>query len=154
MAFAKALGVPHVIKASDGDVVLIGPDEPGIIGDAPHGRMAKDGNVLLPVGDPSIAARTKLAFAGVISIALAVTARGEIAGTPDVVFSGLPARGRDGKAMDAIVDAAIFDTLDTMGRSKRRDADATSLAVERAVRGQVGAAWGKKPTVHVLVVEV
>ena len=153
-AFARSLGVPHVIKASDGDVVLIGPDEPGIIGDAPHGRVAKDGNVLVPVGDPSIAARNKLAFAGVISIALAVTARGEVAGTPDVVFSGLPTRTRDGKAMDAVIDAAIFDTLDNLGRGKRRDADATSAAVERGVRGQVGAAWGKKPVVHVLVVEV
>ncbi|MCW6509710.1 ribonuclease J [Lichenifustis flavocetrariae] len=153
-AFARSIGVPHVIRASDGDVVLIGPDEPGIIADAPHGRIAKDGNMLVPVGDPSIAARNRLAFAGVVSIAFAISARGELTGTPDVVFSGLPSRTRDGQAMDAVIDAAIFDTLDNLGRNKRRDADATSTAVERAVRGQVGAAWGKKPTVHVLVVEV
>jgi ribonuclease J len=154
VAFARDLGVPHVIKASDGDVVLIGPDKPGIVGEATHGRVAKDGNVLVPVGDPSIVARNRLAFAGVISVALAISARGEMAGTPDVVFSGLPTRTRDGQAMDAVIDAAIFDTLDHMGRNKRRDADATSSAVERAIRGQVGAAWGKKPVVHVLVVEV
>jgi ribonuclease J len=154
VAFAKALGVPKVIKATDGDLVHIGPDEPGIVAEIAHGRLAKDGQILVPVTDPTIAARNRLAFAGVVSIALAVTARGEVAATPDVVFSGLPARTRDGQGMDEIVDAAIFDTLDALGRGKRRDADAVSQAVERAVRGQVGAAWGKKPVVHVLVVEV
>jgi ribonuclease J len=29
-----------------------------------------------------------------------------------------------------------------------------STAIERAVRGSVNAVWGKKPQVHVLVVEV
>ncbi len=56
--------------------------------------------------------------------------------------------------MDAVIDAAIFETLDNLGRGKRRDADAAASAVERSVRGAIGAAWGKKPMVHVLVVEV
>ena len=153
-AFARALGVKSVIKASDGDLVQIAPGEPGVVGEIAHGRLAKDGNILVDVRDASIAARNRLAFAGVVSIALAVTTRGEVAGTPDVVFSGLPTRSKDGAAMDSVIDAAIFDTLDSLGRGKRRDADATSTAIERAVRGQIGAVWGKKPLVHVLVVEV
>ena len=56
--------------------------------------------------------------------------------------------------MDEIVDAAIFSTFDNLPKAKRRDADAASTAVERAVRSAVGHAWGKKPMVHVLVVEV
>ena len=95
-----------------------------------------------------------LRYAGVISIAFALTGRGEVAGDPDVTYSGLPARMRDGKGIDAVIDTAIFDTLDNLGRGRRRDPDAAATAVERAVRSAVGYAWGKKPVVHVLVVEV
>ena len=55
--------------------------------------------------------------------------------------------------MDVTVDDAIFQTLDNLGRGKRRDPEAAANAIERAVRGAVGAAWGKKPMVHVLIVE-
>ncbi len=153
-AFAQSLGTPFTIKARNGDMVALTPGDPGIIDEVPHGRLCKDGNVLIPAADASIQARTKLAFSGLVSIAFALTARGELAGDPDVLITGLPARVRDGKPLDAIIDDAIFSTLDNLGRGKRRDPDAAAAAVERSVRGAVGAAWGKKPTVHVLVVEV
>ena len=153
-AFARSVGVPYVLNAADGDLVQIAPGEPGIIDETPHGRVAKDGNILLSVADPSIQARNKLSFGGVVSIAFALSPRGEVTGNPDVVFSGIPERTRDGKPMDAIIDAAIFGTLDNLGRAKRRDPDAAANSVERAVRAAVGAVWGKKPTVHVLVVEI
>ena len=152
-AFARSLGVPQVVRASDGDMIVLAPGEPGIVDEVAHGRLARDGHVLVPVADASIAARNKLAFAGIVSIAVGFTARGEIAGTPDVLMSGLPPRTRDGKPMDVTVDDAIFQTLDNLGRGKRRDPEAAASAIERAVRGAVGAAWGKKPMVHVLIVE-
>ena len=56
--------------------------------------------------------------------------------------------------MDEIVDDAIFGTLDSLPRARRRDTDLTAAAVERAVRSAVNNAWGKRPLVHVLVVEI
>ena len=152
-AFARSLGVSEVVKARNGDMVLLAPGEAGIVDQVPHGQLAKDGHVIVPSNDPSIAARTKLAFAGVISIAVCFTQRGDVSGDPDVLMSGLPSHTRDGKAMDVAVDEAIFNTLDNLGRGKRRDPDAAANAIERAVRGAVGHAWGKKPLVHVLIVE-
>jgi ribonuclease J len=70
------------------------------------------------------------------------------------MISGLPKTARNGAGVDEIVDAAVFETFDSMPRPKRRDADVLSGAVERAVRNAVNSAWGKKPSVHVLVVEV
>jgi ribonuclease J len=152
-AFARSLGVSEVVKARNGDMVLLAPGEAGIVDQVPHGQLAKDGHVIVPSNDASIAARTKLAFAGVISIAVCFTQRGDVSGDPDVLMSGLPSHTRDGKAMDVAVDEAIFNTLDNLGRGKRRDPDAAANAIERAVRGAVGHAWGKKPLVHVLIVE-
>ena len=110
--------------------------------------------IFFPRNDDVIRARNSLAFAGIISVAIALTARGEVAGDPDVLFTGIPMKTRDGKDMGEIVDEAIFATLDGLPRAKRADADATAQSVERAIRNTLRQVWGKKPLVHVLVVEV
>ena len=153
-AFAKARGVPHVVKAYDGDLVRIAPGPPGIENQIAFGRLYKDGNIVVPSNDESLGQRRKLAFAGVVSIAMAVNGKGELAGDPDVTFTGLPAKTRDGKPMDELVDAAVFSTFESLPRGKRRDADAVSTAIEKSVRNSVNSAWGKRPVVHVMVVEV
>ena len=152
--FARKQGVEHVVKASNGDIVVLAPGLPGIIDQVQHGRIYKDGAVLVPSNDESISERRKLSFAGIVSIAIAVNDKGEIAGDPDVVFTGLPARGKENRSLDEIIDQAMFSTIDHLPRGKRRDADALSTAVEKAVQKAVNAVWGKKPLVHVMVVEI
>lgn len=152
--FARAQGTAHVIAARNGDIVVLAPGQPAIVGQAQSGRLLKDGDVLVPLGDEAPRMRQKLAASGIITVALAVTSKGELAGVPDVMTAGVPARARDGAAMDAIIDDALFQTFDSLPRQKRRDADLVSTAIEKAVRGAVAAAWGKRPSVHVLVVEV
>jgi ribonuclease J len=153
-AFAKLQGTQHVISARNGDVVLLAPGPPGIAGEAASGRLFKDGNRLVPFGDEALKTRQRLAVSGIVTIALAVTAQGDLAGVPDVMTAGIPARARDGTAIDAIVDDALFQTFDQLPQQKRRDADIVSTAIEKAVRNAIAVAWGKRPAVHVLVVEV
>ncbi len=96
--------------------------------------------------------RSKLAFAGVVSIALAIDKKGEMLGDPDVVFAGLPKKGKFGEDMGEVIDEALFATFEGLPRGRRRDADNVSTAIERSVRGAVSSVWGKKPIVHVMVV--
>ena len=155
--FAKAQGVPKVIKAYNGDVVLIAETEnggePGVVDQVPHGKIVKDGNQMVSINDDAISQRKRLSFAGVVTVAMAITSKGELAGDPDVMYSGLPTRVAAGE-MGAIIDEAVFSTFDNMPKPKRRDADVVVNAIEKAVRSAVGHAWGKKPNVHVLVIEV
>jgi ribonuclease J len=153
-AFARAQGAREVVRALNGDIVLLAAGHAAIIGQTEHGRLYKDGDILLPSGDDCIAQRRRLSFSGVVSIALALSPKGDLAGDPDVIIAGLPSRTRQGAGMDELIDGAIFETFESLPRGKRRDADAVSNAIERAVRNTVNAAWGKKPAVHVLVVEV
>jgi len=152
--FAKSLGVKEVVRAFDGDVVLLEAGKAGLIDSVPTGRRYKDGDILLPAGAECIGERKRLSFAGVVSVALALSPKGDLVGDPDVVIAGLPQASRDGAGLDAIVDGAIFETFEGLPRAKRRDADFVATAIERAVRNSVNAVWGKRPTVHVLVVEV
>lgn len=152
VAFARSHGVAHVTSARNGDLVRLLPGPPSVVGEVPHGRLYKDGDVVLTDDDGAVRERNKLAFAGVISIALAVDRKGELLGDPDVVFAGVPRRGKFGEDMGEVVDEALFATFEGLSRPRRRDADSVSTAIERAVRGAVGSVWGKKPIVHVMVV--
>jgi ribonuclease J len=153
-AFARAQQVPEVVRAFDGDMVRLAPGEAAVIGKVPHGRRFKDGTVLLPAEQQTVGQRRRLSFTGVISIAIALTPNGEMAGDPDVMIAGVPERTRDGVGLDEVVDDAIFEAFESLPRGKRRDPDTVSTAIERAVRNAVNAVWGKKPQAHVLVVEV
>jgi len=152
--FARAQGVPQVLRAFNGDLVRLAPGEVCALGKVMSGRRAKDGAILLPADQQCVGQRRRLGFAGVVSIAIALTPRGEMAGDPDVMIAGLPDRTREGAAIDALIDDAIFEAFESLPPAKRRDADVVSSAIERAVRSSVNAVWGKKPQVHVLVVEV
>ncbi len=153
-SFARAQGVPQVLRALDGDLIQFAPGDVSAVGKVASGRRLKDGAILLPADQECVGQRRRLAFAGVVSIALALTPRGELAGDPDVMIAGLPERTGEGAAIDALIDDAIFEAFESLPPGKRRDADVVSSAVERAVRNSVNAVWSKKPQVHVLVVEV
>ena len=152
--FAKAQGVPEVVRAFNGDVVKPCRRRRGR-GGAGRARPSLQGRrYLLPSGEACIGERRKLSFAGVVSIALALSPKGELSGDPDVMIAGLPQRTREGAAFDALINSAIFETFESLPRGKRRDADFVSGAIERAVRNIVNSVLGKKPMVHVLVIEV
>ncbi len=152
--FARAQGVEKALVAMNGDVVALAPGVPAIVDEAPHGRLYLDGNVLVREDDEGLRMRRKLAFSGVISVGLALTSKGELAGDPDVLIAGIPTRARDGRSMDEIIDKAVFETIDTLPRVRRRDPDDVATAIERAVRNTVRGVWGKRPQVHVLVMQV
>jgi ribonuclease J len=153
-AFAKAQGAPQVLRAFNGDLIRFAPGDVSALGKVASGRRLKDGAILLPADQECVGQRRRLSFAGVVSVAVALTPKGEMAGDPDVMIAGLPERTREGAGFDEIIDAAIFEAFESLPRGKRRDPDVVSTAIERAVRNSVNSAWGKKPHVHALVVEV
>ncbi|NNM72338.1 ribonuclease J [Enterovirga aerilata] len=152
--FARRQGVPHVVKARNGTVVKLAPGEPEIVEHVSAGRLYRDGDVIVGQLDKAIPERRKLSFAGIVSVAIAIDERGELAGDPAVEHMGIPERTRSGDTFAELIDDAIAETLNGMPRARRRDSQAVEEAVSRAVRGVVRAHWGKKPACHVLVVEV
>src|SRR5450631_18201 len=73
-AFAKLQGAQHVIAARNGDIVVLAPGTPGIVGEAPCGRLYKDGNSYVAANDEALNMRRKLADSGIVTIAMAITA--------------------------------------------------------------------------------
>jgi ribonuclease J len=150
---ARACGVKTILKCRNGDLVRLAPD-PRLIDEVPAGRIYKDGSLLVDAQARTVADRRRLSFAGAVTIALALTDRGDLADDPSADLIGIPERDRDGKLLAETVHEAVLDTFHTLPRGKRRDPDAVAEAVRRAVRAAVNARWGKKPMCYVHVLEV
>ncbi len=153
-SFARSLGVPEVVRAKNGAMVRLAPDKAQIVDEVPAGRLYRDGDIVTESGDRAIAERRKLAFAGIVSVAIAIDERGEVAGDAIIDALGLPEKSRGGEILTDLIANVVEDTLDGLPRAKRRDAEAVENAVVRAIRSTINGVWGKKPACHVLVVEV
>jgi ribonuclease J len=151
---ARSLGVPEVVMARDGEVVLLGPGPVGRVDEAPIGRLGVDGEILIDLAEPTVQQRRRLSFAGSIAVAIALSDKGEIVAEPDVKAAGLPARTADGRDMEDLIADAALEVLESLAKPKRRDPDLVEQAVERGVRAAVNSVWGKKPTCQVIVLVV
>ena len=152
-ALARRCGVPEVIQCRNGDLVRLSPN-PSLIDEVPAGRLYKDGTLLIEAEARTVADRRRLSFAGAVSVALALTDKGDLIEDPSVGLIGIPERDRGGGLMIEVAENAVLETLESLPRASRRDPDAVAEAVRRAVRAAVAERWGKKPMcqVHVLTV--
>jgi len=152
-ALARRCGVKQVIQCRNGDLVQLS-GQPGIIDEVPEGRIYKDGSLLVAADARTVADRRRLSFAGAVSVALALSDKGELVDDPSLDLIGVPERDRDGALMFEAVYDAVIATFDSLPRARRRDPDAVAEAVRRAVRAAVAERWGKKPMCHVHVLTV
>lgn len=151
---ARAAGVPRVLVCRNGDLVKLGPGDPGIVGEVPSGRLYKDGMILEDSKSRAVVERRRMAFSGCAFVAIAMTEQGELADDPEVDLVGIPEKNRAGEPFDDIVFDAVVSTVEGLPKARRRDADALGESVRRAVRAVINEHWGKKPPclVHVLTV--
>jgi ribonuclease J len=150
---ARRCGVREVLQCRNGDLVRLTPN-PGLIDEVPAGRIYKDGTLLVAADERTIADRRRLSFSGTVSVALALTDKGDLVDDPSLDLMGIPERDREGRLLAEAVNDAVLETLDSLPRGRRRDPDAVAEAVRRAVRAAVAERWGKKPMCHVHVLTV
>jgi ribonuclease J len=153
-ALARRAGVGKVLQCRNGDLVRLAPGEPAIIDEVPAGRLYKDGGLLVDAQARTVADRRRLGFVGIVSVALAMTDRGEMVGDLELEMTGIPETDAQGNLIARLAYDAVMEAIDSMPRPRRRDPDAVAEAARRAVRAAVAAAWRKKPICHVQVLTV
>ncbi len=152
--FALQQGVPGAVLQKDGDIIRLAPGRPEKIGEATVGRLALDGDVILPADGTTINERRKLAAFGQITVALALRKDGSLAGKPDVRLQGIPVEEDRDPFLDEAVQGAITAAKGAASKGSVGDRDRLREAVRLAVR-RVATQWtGKKPVVDVLMIEV
>lgn len=142
-------GIPRAIVQTDGDLVRLAPGDPEKIGNAPVGRLVLDGDVILPADGGTINERRRLGVNGQISVGVAVTREGRLAGRPQVRLQGVPVEDER-----AAFVAEAEDAAEEAARGARRDRDRLREDIRLAVRRCATRWTGKKPVIDVLLLEV
>jgi len=150
---ARRAGVGKVVLCRDGELVRLAPGDPGKIDEVPAGRLYKDGSLIVSAEERTVADRRRLGFAGMVSVALAVSGRGDLIGDLQVRLIGIPEAGTLGRGPEELAYDAAVEAFESMPRARRRDPDALAEAIRGAVRAALSAVWNKKPTCHVHVLE-
>jgi ribonuclease J len=147
---AEKLGAEaYVIE--DGDVLRLAPGTPDVVESVPVGRLAIDGDRLLPLDGDVLAARKKMLFNGVVVASLAVDGSGRLVGKPQISAPGLLDAAGDEPGQVAADLARAMGELP--GAVKREDGTLREAA-RTAVRRSLGRRLRKRPSVEVHLLRV
>lgn len=147
---ARELGA-EPLMLEDGDILQLAPGRPEVVDSAPVGRLALDGNRVVPLRGGVMAARRRMLESGIVIGSLAVDAGGRVMGEPRVSAPGLydaddPESGRLNREFGLAVE--------DLPAPLRRDDAALLDAAKAALRRSVGRRLGKRPIVDVHVLRV
>lgn len=148
--FAQSLQVPHGIVPRNGDLIRLAPGEPDVVEQVPAGRLAIDGDELIPLQGGTLGVRRKLAFNGAAAVTLVVDARGKLLADPQVMLAGVV--NFEVEDIEDEIAEEIADAIEVLKAS--RDDSALEQAAVRAMRSYLRSLTGRKPVCQVQIVRM
>ena len=148
---ARQSGIASVPRVRNGDIVRLAPGPVEVTGEAPHGRIYKDGDLIGDYDGMGIGERRKLSFVGHVAVNVILDRGRELAQAPAISAHGIPLEDEHGVALVDRLQGAAVGAVSSIPRHRRKDLDVVQEAVRRAVRAEARDVWGKKPVMSVFV---
>jgi len=149
-ALAKETGATPMML-EDGDILSLSSNRPEVIDSAPVGRLALDGNRLVPMTGGVLAARRRMLFNGVVLASVAVDSNGMLRGQPMLSAPGL--FETDDPETERVMREFVAAFAD-LPSSLRGDDAALLDAARAALRRALGRRLQKRPLVDVHLLRV
>ncbi len=149
-ALAQEAGATPILL-EDGDMLSLSPGRPEVVDSAPVGRLALDGNRVVPLNGGVLAARRRMLFNGVVLGSFAVDGTGKMIGQARVSAPGL-FEPDDPEA--ARVANEFTQAVAGLPALMRRDDSALADAARAALRRALGKRLQKRPMVDVHLLRV
>jgi ribonuclease J len=144
-ALAQEEGITPLIL-ENGDVLQFAPGTPEVVDSIPTGRLAVDGERIVPLKGGVLSARRRMLFNGVIVGSFVTNSAGKILGAPKISAPGLLDEG-DGK-LRLDLEAEFLELLEDLPVTLRGQEDAFTDAARAGLRRIVGKRYGKRPIVE------
>jgi ribonuclease J len=148
---AEAEGIPAV-RVENGDVVQFAPGVPEIVDTVPVGRLAVDGDRIVPLKGGVLGARRRMLFNGVVVGSFVADSTGQPLGTVRVSAPGL-LDDIDG-TFRLQVEKEFLELLLDLPRKLRAEEAAYIDAARAGLRKIMGKHFGKRPIVEVHMLQV
>ena len=139
--------VSHSIVGENGCMMRIGPGEPGIVDHVPSGRLALEGNRVVPLDGELIRGRKRALWNGTAVVTVVVDQKGKLAAEPVLTTTGVLEDGDEG-LHDAVL-AAVKEALNS-----KFDDEKTREAIRLAARRMFREKLNKKPITQVHLIQI
>jgi len=136
----------------NGDVLQFAPGIPQVVDSVPTGRLAVDGERIVPLKGGVLSARRRMLFNGVAVGSLAMDSAGRLIGPVKVSAPGLLDEA-DGKARHD-VESEFLELLNDLPSPLRLQEAAFADAARAGLRRIIGKRYGKRPIVDVHVLQI
>ncbi len=147
---ARSCQVPHAVVGGNGQVIRLVPGPEEVVDTVESGRLALDGNRLLPIDAQALKERGRISNNGMVMATLVVDRRGDLVAEPKVSERGIGAEGQEEDWLIAAAEEACLRA----NAGVRRDQDRLSEHVRLSLRRAVQSAIGKKVQVEVHLVQI
>ncbi len=150
-ALARGCQVPETVVAPNGTLVRLAPGPAEIIDHVHAGRLARDGDIVVPLDGVALQERRKLLWNGAASATLVIDKQGRAKADPVVSLRGI--EDPDGSLAEAVM-VSLKEAMADLSGAERRDDGQIEQAARQAVRRVVRAHLGKKPLTDVHIVRI
>lgn len=147
---AREEGLQPILMAN-GDMLRLSPGRPEIIDSVATGRLAVDGNALVPLKGSVMGARRRMLFHGMVVGSAVLDATGNVLGEARISAPGL---FEDDGALQNEVETEFRALLTELPASVRKEDAALTEAARVILRRITGKRLGKRPIVEAHILRV
>lgn len=146
----KKHGIPHIVIPENGSLIEINAHGAKIVDEVPTGRLALDGNRLIPLKDPLFKTRHFLGSEGVISLQLVLDEENELSEQPVIKSLGLYL---DTKVMKELLED-VTDAFESLSIPQRNNDNHIASMLKKSTHSLLERSIGKKPELLAHVVRL
>jgi ribonuclease J len=150
-AFAQELGIASLML-ENGDVLQFGPGTPEVVDSIPTGRLAVDGDRIVPLKGGVLSARRRMLFNGVVVGSFVTNGSGKLLGSAKISAPGLLDEA-DG-ILRLELEAEFLDLLADLPPALRSQDTPFIDAARAGLRRIIGKRFGKRPIVEAHLIRV
>ncbi len=152
-AEAHASGVTMAPTITNGAVLRLAPGPAEVVGMVPTGRLALDGDRLIPLDSELVRERRRMGFNGAVVVSLVLDHRGKLLAPPQLTARGLLDPEDDAEDLADLSDA-VSRGVAKLTPGQRRDDGATAEAARLVVRRQFKQTQGRRPVTDIHIIRV
>jgi ribonuclease J len=149
---ARDCQVPETVVAENGAMVRLAPGPATVIDEVPTGRLAADGNQVLPLGSAPLRDRLRMVYNGSAVATVVLDRHGKLLASPKVTVHGV-IEETDDVMLDEL-SAAVAKAVNDLSVKDRREDEAVREAARVAVRRSLRANFGKRPVTEVHIMRI
>ena len=149
---AEECQVPQAVVSENGGLIRLAPGRAEIIGRVPVGRLALDGNRLVPINGALVRDRNRAIYNGSAVITVVLDRKGRVC--DHVQVSSLGVMEANDKDALGVVRETVEEVIVAMSPAKRDDDGAVKEAVRIAVRRVFRDRFDKRPVTNVHLVRI